>query len=53
MRFVGASVTYELCFPEARVQTASRLRIDSDADAYHVRIDLDAREDDEARWSKR
>jgi len=35
------------------VQTASRLRIDSDADAYHVRIDLEAREVDEVRWSKR
>ncbi len=51
--FVDASATYELRFPEARVQTASRLRIDSDADAYQVRIDLEAREEDELVWSRR
>jgi len=51
--FVDASATYELRFPEARVQTASRLRIDSDAGAYRVRLDLDVREDDQVRWSRR
>jgi predicted acyl esterase len=51
--FVDAGVTYELRFPEARVQTASALRIDSDAEAYQVRIDLEAREGDELVWSRR
>ena len=50
---VDASATYELRLPEARVQTASRLRIDSDVEAYQVRIDLEAREDDGVRWSRR
>jgi hypothetical protein len=51
--FADARATYELRFPEARVQTASALRIDSDADAYQVRIDLEAREGDEVFWSRR
>jgi hypothetical protein len=51
--FVDAEAVYELRFSEARVQTASAVRIDSDADAYQVRIDLEAREGDEVVWSRR
>ncbi|MGZ5290930.1 MAG: CocE/NonD family hydrolase [Actinomycetota bacterium] len=51
--FVDASATYELRFPEATVRSASRLRIDSDAEAYDVHIEVDAGEGDETLWSRR
>jgi hypothetical protein len=51
--FVDSSATYELRFPEATVRSGSRLRIESDSDAYHVRIEVDAGEGDEVRWSRR
>jgi hypothetical protein len=51
--FVDAGAVYVVRFPEATVRTESRTRIDSDADAYHVRIEIDAGEDDEIRWSGR
>jgi hypothetical protein len=51
--FADSGATYVMRYPEATVRTESRLRIDSDADAYHVRIEIDAREDDEPRWSRR
>jgi hypothetical protein len=40
-------------FPEATVRTRARLNIQSDADAYTVRLELDAGEDDDAGWSRR
>ena len=51
--FADASATYEVRYPEATVRTASRLRVDSDAGAYRVRIEIDAGEGDEIRWSRR
>jgi uncharacterized protein len=51
--FVDSSATYVLRYPEATVRTEARMRIDSDADAYHVRIEIDAGEGDEPRWSRR
>jgi predicted acyl esterase len=51
--FVDASATYVLRFPEATVRTQSRVNIVSDADAYHVRIEIDAGEGDEVAWSRR
>jgi putative CocE/NonD family hydrolase len=51
--FVDAGATYELAFPEATVTTESRLRIESDAVAYDVTIEIDAREGDEPFWSGR
>jgi hypothetical protein len=51
--FVDAGATYELAFPEATVRTESRLRIDSDAEAYDVTIEIDAREGGEPFWSGR
>jgi hypothetical protein len=51
--YVDSGSSYELRFPEATVRTESRMRIDSDADAYHVRIDVEAGEGDETTWSRR
>jgi len=51
--WVDASASYELRFPEARVETRAHTRIDSDAAAYHVRIELEAARDGERRWAKR
>jgi hypothetical protein len=51
--FVDSRATYVLRYPEATVRTESRMRIDSDADAYHVRIEIDVSEGDEPRWSRR
>jgi hypothetical protein len=51
--FVDSAATYVVRYPEGTVRTQSRTRIDSDADAYHVRIEIDAEEGDEPRWSRR
>lgn len=51
--FVDASAVYVVRFPEATVRTEARTRIDSDAEAYQVRIEVDAGEGDEVRWSRR
>jgi hypothetical protein len=51
--FVDAGATYVVRYPEATVRTESRTRIDSDADAYHVRIEIDVSEGDQPRWSRR
>jgi hypothetical protein len=51
--YVDSSATYELRFPEATVRSTSRLRVDSDAEAYRVRIEIEAGEGDAVRWSRR
>jgi hypothetical protein len=51
--FVDSAATYLLRYPEATVRTESRTRIDSDAGAYHVKIEIDVSEGDEPRWSRR
>jgi predicted acyl esterase len=51
--FVDSSATYELRFPEATVRSASRLRVESDAGSYLVRLELEAGADDGFRWSRR
>ena len=51
--FVDAGATYVMRYPEATVRTESRTRIDSHAEAYHVRIEVDVSEGDEPRWSRR
>ena len=51
--FVDADAIYELRFPEATVRTTSHLRIDSDAEAYHVAIEVTAAEEDGERWKRR
>jgi hypothetical protein len=51
--FVDASATYEIRYPEATVRSASRLRVHSDAEAYHVRIEIEAGEGEGApRWAR-
>jgi len=35
------------------VRTTSHLRIDSDAEAYHVAIEVTAAEEDGERWERR
>jgi predicted acyl esterase len=50
--FVDSSAIYELRFPEATVRSSSHLRVDSDAEAYHVRIRIEAGEGDAVRWSR-
>lgn len=51
--WVDSSAAYELRFPQATVRSTSRLRIDSDAATYRVRVEVDAGEGDEIRWSRR
>ena len=50
--FADSSATYELRFPEATVRSTSRLRVDSDAEAYRVRIQIEVAEGDAVRWSR-
>jgi hypothetical protein len=51
--WVDATTTYELAFPEATVSAKVHGRIDSGADAYHLRLEIATAEDDEPRWSRR
>ncbi len=50
--WVDASASYELGWTEATVRTRAHTRIDSDAEAYRVRIELRADRDGDARWSR-
>ena len=45
--------SYTIHFPEAVVSAVARSRIDSDADAYHLRLEIDTSENGEPRWSRR
>ena len=45
--------SYTLHFPEATVTAEARSRIESDAQAYHLRLEIDTAEDGEPRWSRR
>jgi hypothetical protein len=51
--WVDASSSYELSWLETTVSTAVRSRIESDADAYRVLLEIDASENGEVRWSRR
>jgi hypothetical protein len=46
------SASYRVEWPEATVATSVRLDLRCDADAFEVRLDLDAREGDELRWAR-
>jgi hypothetical protein len=46
------SVSYRVEWPEATVATSVRLDLRGDADAYEVRLDLEAREGDALRWAR-
>lgn len=51
--WVEARATNTLHFPEATVAGQARWTIRSDADAYHLEIDVELEEDGEPRWSRR
>jgi hypothetical protein len=46
------SAEYRVEWPEATVATRARLDLRGDADAFEVRLDLEAREGDELRWTR-
>ena len=46
------SADYRIEWPEATVATSVRLDLRGDADAFEVRLDLEAREGDELRWTR-
>ena len=50
--WVEATATYTISWPEATVTAEARTRIESDADAYHVRLDVDTAQDGEPGWSR-
>jgi hypothetical protein len=43
---------YRIAWPEATVATSARLDLRGDAEAFEVRLDLEAREGDELRWAR-
>jgi len=51
--WVHATASYELAWPDANVSSRASSHIESDAEAYHVRIDLEAGRDGERRWQRR
>ena len=46
------SAHYRIEWPEATVATSVRLDLRGDAEAIEVRLDLEAREGDELRWTR-
>jgi hypothetical protein len=46
------SADYRIQWPEATVATSARLDLRGDAEAFEVRIELDAREGDELCWTR-
>jgi uncharacterized protein len=52
LTWAGGSATYRIEWPEATVTTTARLDLKIDADAFEVQLDLEAREGDEARWTR-
>ena len=51
--FAEGEGEFEIAFPEATVRTASRVRLDSDAETYRLSIELTAFEDGRERFRKR
>ena len=48
-----ARATIRLVFPEATVESEARHTVRSDAETYHLHVELDVKEGDEVRWSRR
>jgi hypothetical protein len=46
------SADLQIEWPEATVATSARLDLRGDADAFEVRLDLEAREGDQLRWTR-
>ena len=51
--FAEGEGEFEIGFPESTVRTASRVRVDSDAETYRVSIELTAEEDGRERFRRR
>jgi uncharacterized protein len=51
--WVDATATYTISWPEAAVTAEARSRIESDAEAFHVRLEIDTTEDGQPKWSRR
>jgi hypothetical protein len=52
LTWARGAADYRVEWPEATVATSARLDLRGDADAYEVRLDLEAREGDELRWTR-
>jgi uncharacterized protein len=52
LTWARGSATYRVQWPEATVATSARLDLRGDADAFEVRLDLEAHEGDEVRWTR-
>jgi uncharacterized protein len=52
LTWARGSADYRIEWPEATVATSARLDLRGDADAYEVRLVLEAREGDELRWTR-
>lgn len=51
--WVDATATYTISWPEATVTAEARSRIESDAEAFHVHLQIDTSEDRQPKWSRR
>ena len=52
LSWARGSATYRIQWPEATVATSARLDLRGDVDAFEVRLDLEASEGDEVRWTR-
>ena len=52
LTWARGSADYRIEWPEATVATSARLDLRGDADTYEIRLDLEAREGDELRWTR-
>jgi hypothetical protein len=52
MTWARGSADYRIQWPEATVATGARLELRGDAEAFEVRLELEAREGDEPRWTR-
>jgi uncharacterized protein len=52
LTWARGEASFRIEWPEAAVATSVRLDLRGDADAFEVRLDLEAREGDELRWAR-
>jgi uncharacterized protein len=53
LTWARGSADYRVEWPEATVATSARLDLRGDGEAFEVQLDLEAREGDELRWTRR
>ena len=51
--WVESTSTTTVNWPEVSVSATARTRIESDAEAYHLTLDVETTEDGRVRWSRR